>query len=188
MTEVIDIVTKYLNEVSAEKLGKYISKARENKEKLTTDIMNNPSSTQKTWDKSVKRNKGISIANSKLHGTDIYHKGNTVAKVSATEEVIKETLSSKASASDYIDDFVHSDDPRFKDDSKAKRIRRALGAYYGKKHSVKEEAVEPLLGEDGKKKEIKKVNKESGPDSPIQLNKGVPNRFQNIGRDTGQSI
>ena len=84
----------------------------------------------------------------------------------------------------------------FSGDSKQKRIRRALGAYYGKKRAVKEDifneqnAVEPLIGEDGKKdkKKLKKT-KESGPDTPIQLNKGVPNRTSNYGeRDTGQSI
>jgi len=117
-------------------------------------------------------------------------------KALASEEIIKETLSSKASSSDYIDDFVHSDNKMFSGDSKQKRIRRALGAYYGKKRAVKEDifneqnAIEPLIGEDGKKdkKKLKKT-KESGPDTPIQLNKGVPNRTSNYGeRDTGQSI
>lgn len=35
-------------------------------------------------------------------------------------------------AADYIHDFVHSDNPKFKGKSKAERIRMALGAYYGK--------------------------------------------------------
>lgn len=104
------------------------------------------------------------------------------------KKIINETLPSNASSSDYIDDFVHSDNKMFKGDSKEKRIRRALGAYYGKKHSIKENAVEPLLGEDGKSKK-KKEKKESGPDTPIQLNKGVPNRTSNYGeRDVGQNI
>lgn len=41
-------------------------------------------------------------------------------------------LGAKASASDYIDDFVNSDDPRFKGKSKEERINMALGAYYNK--------------------------------------------------------
>ena len=48
-------------------------------------------------------------------------------------------------------------------------------------------AVEPLIGEGGKKKKKKKKETESGPDTPIQLNKGVPNRYGS-GRDTGQII
>jgi hypothetical protein len=35
-------------------------------------------------------------------------------------------------AADYIHDFVHSDNPKFKGKSKAERIRMALGAFYGK--------------------------------------------------------
>jgi hypothetical protein len=73
---------------------------------------------------------------------------------------------------------------------------------------IKEDAVEPLLGEGGKgkakfklhflhvkKKSLpvkamtgKKGDRESGPDTPIQLNKGVPNRFQNIGQDVAMNI
>jgi len=37
------------------------------------------------------------------------------------------------SAADYIDDFVNSDDKRFRGKSKAERIRMALAAYYGKR-------------------------------------------------------
>ncbi len=37
------------------------------------------------------------------------------------------------SASDYIDDFVHSSNKRFDGKSKEERIRMALGAYYGSK-------------------------------------------------------
>jgi hypothetical protein len=84
-----------------------------------------------------------------------------VGKFINKEETIKETLSPDAPASEYIDDFVHSDNKRFKGKSKAERIRMALGASYGNKRGVKEEilknvieqnAVEPLIGEDGKKK------------------------------------
>lgn len=47
-----------------------------------------------------------------------------------TEATINEKLGPNSSASDYIDDFVHSKNRIFKGDSKLKRIRRALGAYY----------------------------------------------------------
>ena len=45
-------------------------------------------------------------------------------------------LGAEADAKDYIDDFVHSDDKRFAGDSKRQRIRRALGAFYGKQMGV----------------------------------------------------
>jgi len=45
---------------------------------------------------------------------------------------INEVLSPNASASTYIDDFVHSKNKMFKGDSKKQRIRRALGAYFSK--------------------------------------------------------
>jgi hypothetical protein len=48
------------------------------------------------------------------------------------ENLIKESLPSTASSSDYVDDFVHSKNKMFKGDSKKQRIRRALGAYYSK--------------------------------------------------------
>lgn len=44
-----------------------------------------------------------------------------------------EEIGPKATASDYIDDFVHSKNKKFEGDSKKQRIRRALGAYYNAK-------------------------------------------------------
>lgn len=41
-----------------------------------------------------------------------------------------EHLSKSDSAGTYVDDFVHSDNPRFKGKSKKKRIQQALAAYY----------------------------------------------------------
>lgn len=43
-----------------------------------------------------------------------------------------EHLSSSASVKDYIDDFVHSDNPKFVGKSRKERIKMALGAYYDK--------------------------------------------------------
>src|SRR5215472_5506694 len=42
-------------------------------------------------------------------------------------------LGKGASASDWIHDFVHSDNPRFAGKSKKERINMALGAYYGRR-------------------------------------------------------
>lgn len=54
------------------------------------------------------------------------------------EETVQETLSKDATASDYVDDFVHSKNKMFKGDSKKQKIKRALGAYYAKNESIDE--------------------------------------------------
>lgn len=68
-------------------------------------------------------------------------KDNTSMGVSV-EHVVTEKLSSDATASDYIHDFVHSKNKRFKGDTKAKRIKRALGAYYHNKQQNEENILE----------------------------------------------
>jgi hypothetical protein len=50
---------------------------------------------------------------------------------------IKEVLAKDADMGDYIDDFVKSDAPQFKDKSKEKRKEMAIAAYYAKKESLK---------------------------------------------------
>jgi hypothetical protein len=45
------------------------------------------------------------------------------------DEVLKPSMGVKA----YIDDFIKSDDPRFKGASKKERMKRALAAYYAAK-------------------------------------------------------
>lgn len=50
------------------------------------------------------------------------------------EEVVTETLSKLATAADWIHDFVHSTNSKFKGKSRKERIRMALGAYYGKQN------------------------------------------------------
>ena len=49
-----------------------------------------------------------------------------------TEEQIDEVLTKKTPASEYISDFVKSDNPKFAGKSKKERIKMALGAYYAK--------------------------------------------------------
>jgi hypothetical protein len=45
-------------------------------------------------------------------------------------DALHEVLSKDATASDWIHDFVHSDNPKFEGKSKKDRIKMALGAYY----------------------------------------------------------
>lgn len=51
------------------------------------------------------------------------------------DQMINEVLSKDASAGDWIHDFVHSDNPKFKGKSKEMRKKMALAAYYAKKRN-----------------------------------------------------
>jgi hypothetical protein len=55
---------------------------------------------------------------------------------------INEVLTKKTPLSQWIHDFVHSDDPKFDGKSKDERIKMAQGAYYG----AQKEAVEKATG------------------------------------------
>lgn len=55
-----------------------------------------------------------------------------IRKDHPTTKLMKEDLAPNATASDYIHDFVHSDNKVFKGDSVKQRIKRALGAWYAK--------------------------------------------------------
>ena len=96
---------------------------------------------------------------------------------SIVDQMISEVLSKDADAGDYIDDFVHSDNPKFAGKSKAKRKEMALAAYYAKKKN--EEAVEEGVV-DTLKKGMKAVGKAlGGPDDEghrkdLQRKMGVP--------------
>lgn len=63
-----------------------------------------------------------------------------VAENQAFEQELNEVLSKDASAADWIHDFVHSDNPKFKGKTTKQRQKMALGAYYAKQRN--EEFVE----------------------------------------------
>lgn len=46
------------------------------------------------------------------------------------EKQLNEVLKKSAPAGEWVSDFVHSDDPKFKGKSKKERMKMALGAYY----------------------------------------------------------
>ena len=50
----------------------------------------------------------------------------------SVDQQIDEVLAKDASAGEWISDFVHSDNPKFKGKSKEKRKQMALAAYYAK--------------------------------------------------------
>ncbi len=78
----------------------------------------------------------MNLKGKKVRGAAI---ANLMRSAGLKEEEIEETdldqldevLSKDATASDWIHDFVHSDNPKFEGKSKAERIKMALGAYYG---------------------------------------------------------
>jgi hypothetical protein len=66
---------------------------------------------------------------------------------SASKKTLKEVLTKKTSAGEFIKDFQDSDNPKFAGKSKEKRKQMALGAYYAKQNEeVKEDLAAPLLG------------------------------------------
>jgi len=64
------------------------------------------------------------------------------------DEELNEVLSKDAKASEWIQDFVDSDNPKFKGKSKKERTRMALGAYYAKQRneSVELDEARKLIG------------------------------------------
>jgi hypothetical protein len=65
---------------------------------------------------------------------------------SQLDEMINEVLSKDAAAGDWIHDFVHSDNPKFKGKSKAERKKQALAAYYAKQRNESVERLDELGG------------------------------------------
>lgn len=92
-------------------------------------------------------------------------------EVTHSESVVNEVLTSKTPVSSVIRDFVHSKNKKFKGDSKKKRIKRALGAYYSmheakawkdlsqeaKKHPFGKSKNNPLTKRRRKRRLVKKI-------------------------------
>ena len=66
-------------------------------------------------------------------------KDSVMEKISWKDQIMQKlngfgkVLGADATAADYIDDFVNSDDPKFKDKSKEERIKQALATFYANK-------------------------------------------------------
>lgn len=91
--------------------------------------------------------------------------------ISADE--INEILSKNAPASEWISDFVNSDDPRFEGKSKEERIKMALGAYYGAQNESVTEAVAPGADENLEKEYLAAVNKSDSAAAAYLKKKGI---------------
>lgn len=117
-----------LDEISSATLQSYVDKAETSKkDHLQANIMARKPEVQKFHDRiMVKRHNMQQKAISKL-------KNSIPEETELDEALLDEVLSKDDPASKWIDDFVHSDDPKFKGKSKEERIKMALGAYYGNK-------------------------------------------------------
>jgi len=83
-------------------------------------------------------------------------------------EYIEEKLTAADPASEWIKDFVASDNPKFEGKSKKERIQMALGAYYAAKRS-KNEATEKKYNEKEVKHAEKKQDKKQGSLNKIEM-------------------
>ena len=83
-------------------------------------------------------------------------------------EYIEEKLTAADPASEWIKDFVASDNPKFEGKSKKERINMALGAYYAAKRS-KNEATEKKYDEKEVKQAEKKQDKKQGSLNKIEM-------------------
>ena len=79
---------------------------------------------------------------------------NSLAESEEIQKEINEVMKKDATASDWINDFLHTDNPKFDGKSKAERKNMALAAYYSmKKRSRKRnESIEVELDESAPKK------------------------------------
>jgi hypothetical protein len=83
-------------------------------------------------------------------------------------QYIEEKLTAADPASEWIKDFVASDNPKFEGKSKKERINMALGAYYAAKKS-KNEATEKKYNEKEVKHDEKKQDKKKGSLNKIEM-------------------
>ena len=153
-----------IDEISAGTLKSYINKANPELKSAKAERQSareggDWKGAGKAGDTVNKRTAGIKAAKAKLNkeGLDIFNE-------SEIDSLINEVLKASDDAGKWISDFIKSDDPRFKGDSKEQRKKRALAAYYAaqKKESVDydsflEEATQGEIVKSGSK-DIKHAN------------------------------
>jgi hypothetical protein len=97
-----------------------------------------------------------------------YSKGGPKPLTREEVEYIEEKLTAADPASEWIKDFVASDNPKFEGKSKKERIQMALGAYYAAKRA-KNEATEKKYNEKEVKHAEKKQDKKQGSLNKIEM-------------------
>jgi len=95
-------------------------------------------------DSEEKRNKNSRYSDGEYDDSDNSGMEETMSE-EITESEINEVLKKSQPASEWIQDFVNSSNPKFKGKSKGERINMALGAYYAaqRNEAVKEGVEEP---------------------------------------------
>lgn len=93
------------------------------------------------------------LLNSKSIDVIQSQKQEIAKSILTTEDHLEEKLTKSMSMKDIIDDFIQSDDPRFANDSKEQRRKRAIAAYYSMHPELKEEAPSSGLSKE-KRSEI----------------------------------
>lgn len=149
-----------IDELSKSTLGSYVKSAARDvgaSRKLGADFKNmadksrNPSSkaaASRLSDKfdavAQKRHAGIGKAVERLAKEEFSIESFMAEEFTEEQldEMINEVLSKSAKAGDWIHDFVHSDNPKFKGKSKEKRKQMALAAYYAKQRNEEVEQLE----------------------------------------------
>lgn len=145
-----------INELSKKTLASYIKKAsgveigtapnihdiRDDRKEAVRQHGQKSTEYKKAFLKTVKRNAGIRKAVDKLAGNKTPSPYEALRREDVQYAV--ETLGADATAKDYIHDFVHSKNAKFKGDSRKERIKRALGAFYHK-----EEVEQKTVSEGG---------------------------------------
>jgi hypothetical protein len=134
---------KQIDELSKKTLGNYIKHSKD-------DLRANASigGEDRVKNKKTDSETARTIANRS------YGINKAVDKLTKEESELDEALGKDAEASDWIDDFVHSKNPKFAGKSKEERKKQALAAYYGKKN----ESIEDSEDDDTNKHDIKSYN------------------------------
>ena len=137
---------------------KLLASINEKKDVVMPEDTSTPAKNQDIADKSYLKDKPGSVKSDlKNLGRFLTGKKETNEEVELDEQ-INEVLSKDASAGECIDDFVHSDNPKFAGKSKAERKKMALGAYYGHHKEESDITTDTLAGrtEGGKSDDYKK--------------------------------
>lgn len=142
-----------IDELSKSTLGSYVKSAARDvgaSRKLGADFKNMADKSRKPSSKAAasrlsdkfdavakKRHAGIGKAVERLTKEEFSIESFMAEEFTEEQldEMINEVLAKSAKAGDWIHDFVHSDNPKFKGKSKEKRKQMALAAYYAKQRN-----------------------------------------------------
>lgn len=111
--------------------------------KHVVHIEPDPWNKDQKWPNSGVKGKSKTNKASRQPGEDekVYEEFTAEEISEVVQEMIAEVLGKNAKAGDWISDFVHSKNPKFKGKSKKERMKQALAAYYSKQRNEEVESV-----------------------------------------------